>query len=164
MTYVAPVYLTPEDKGAFQDIEIKINPAIRDAKNAESEIASLKRRLDPETAPGWGNNDPDFINERIAGGQRLIDNVEKRSLEYVHCPVCRGHGNWNLRLDAYGPGQHFQAFCSQCSGYGWVRRGSANETCVHKWRDITPSPAPYSCWHLEKCTGCGQEREVDSSG
>ncbi len=29
----------------------------------------------------------------------------------VPCPKCKGHGYWNLTLDAYGPGKHFQSLC-----------------------------------------------------
>ena len=52
--------------------------------------------------------------------------------EVVECPVCKGYGEWNLQLDAYGEGKHFQASCFQCNGWGWVERGSKHESCIHK--------------------------------
>lgn len=86
------------------------------------------------------------------------------------CPLCLGHGKWNLRLDAYGGGRHFQAHCCQCNGYGWVRDGSLNATCIHEETELSSSecraagvPHYGMCWHVYRCTKCGHIRSVDSS-
>jgi len=76
---------------------------------------------------------------------------------FVLCPVCHGHGCWNLLLNRYGPGQHFQAFCRQCWGWGWVEDG----TCVHDFREVAPDQ-PFRCWHTERCTKCGRTRSYSS--
>jgi hypothetical protein len=78
----------------------------------------------------------------------------------VKCPVCKGYGGSVLQVDAYGKGKHFQCFCSQCNGWGWVDANSADATCVHEWDEKNIG----NCLHLWTCTKCGQSREVDSSG
>ena len=84
-----------------------------------------------------------------------------RKQEWVHCPLCHGHGNWNLTLNAYGPGQHFQAFCRQCWGWGWVEKDSPSVTCIHKFVEIAPDQ-PFRCWHTIRCTECGEKRSYSS--
>jgi len=87
---------------------------------------------------------------------------------WVHCPVCHGHGYWNLRLNAYGkPGdppaqRHFRAFCRQCWSWGWVKTESTDSSCVHEFKEIAPDQ-PWRCWHTIKCTKCGETRSYDSS-
>ena len=78
----------------------------------------------------------------------------------VLCPVCKGYGGSVLRVDAYGKGKHFQCFCSQCNGWGWVAAGGEDATCVHEWNEENIG----NCLHLWTCKKCGQKREVDSSG
>lgn len=76
------------------------------------------------------------------------------------CPVCHGHGRWNLRRDEYGPGKHFQAFCRQCWGWGWVKPG-LDATCVHDFKAVAPDQ-PFRCWHTIACTKCGTKRSYSS--
>jgi hypothetical protein len=86
------------------------------------------------------------------------------------CPKCKGHGGWNLRLNAYPLHNydnipenrhrfsHFRAACGACWSWGYLQPG---QTCVHEWshyRNIG------NCLNEWKCTICGQIREVDSSG
>lgn len=78
----------------------------------------------------------------------------------VLCPQCKGHGRWNLTLDAYGKGQHFQASCAQCWGWGWVEKGTTHETCIH---DFSDQRSVGRCLHEWKCVKCGYSVEVDSS-
>lgn len=75
----------------------------------------------------------------------------------VTCPKCHGHGYWNLRLNAYGPGKHFQALCSQCMG--WGRLTAADAACVHDWA-VTRTGR---CLVESTCTKCGKGRVIDSS-
>jgi hypothetical protein len=66
----------------------------------------------------------------------------------VECPVCNGGSTGDT------------PFCSHCWGYGWVDRGTLNETCPgHKWKheDIGRCMTQISC-------ACGASRIVDSSG
>lgn len=88
------------------------------------------------------------------------------------CPMCKGHGGWNLKLRSYPlhdkedtpenrhKYSHFRASCSQCWGWGFVEPGSADETCIHdydqKWE------AMHDCrW---TCKKCGKTFMVDTSG
>ncbi len=84
------------------------------------------------------------------------------------CPVCKGYGGWNLRLDAYGPGQHFQAHCSQCNGWGWV--SECDRDCVHDSKELSQAECRDRkiehwgmCYHVYVCTKCGRIRAYDSS-
>lgn len=78
----------------------------------------------------------------------------------VKCPVCSGYGGSVLIVDAYGKGKHFQCFCTQCNGWGWVEKGGDDASCVHEWTEEGIG----NCLHLWTCKKCGQKREVDSSG
>jgi hypothetical protein len=91
--------------------------------------------------------------------------------EYVLCHVCKGHGKWNLKLHAYGPSKHFQAGCSQCNGWGWVMRGSLDDTCErHDWsRELSIAECKEAgidhfgnFWHVRKCSKCGDIWSYDS--
>lgn len=81
---------------------------------------------------------------------------------YVHCPVCKGHGYWNTKLNAYGPGKHAQMFCSQCWGWGWVLKDTPDATCIHEWK-LGEAPELGRCMHRDICTKCGTDRVYDSS-
>ena len=89
----------------------------------------------------------------------------------VECPVCQGYGGWNLKVDAYGEGKHFQCMCSQCWGWGYVNKGSVDETCIHemeekskKWCDDNGVYHAGNCYHVQKCTKCWKVSAYDSSG
>lgn len=78
----------------------------------------------------------------------------------VACPVCKKHGHWNLLINEYGPGKHFQATCCQCNGWGYVEENSLDATCIHKWK---------TWWarmfeRHDKCEKCGREKIYDTSG
>lgn len=81
--------------------------------------------------------------------------------DYVLCPKCHGHGKWNLTVDAYGPGKHFQGACSQCWSWGWVAPDSTDTTCLHTFKEIAPDQ-PFRCWHTVQCTQCGTKRSYSS--
>lgn len=96
---------------------------------------------------------------------------EEDKTKLVKCPVCKGHGGWNIKLDAYGKGKHFQAFCTQCTGWGWVIKGSKDETCIHETEEISHKEAQklgVQTWgmfcHVYRCKKCGQTAAYDSSG
>lgn len=78
------------------------------------------------------------------------------------CPICQGHGGWNLAVNCYRSrddpqNAHFRTMCGACWGYGYLQPG---QTCPHEWQhDRTIG----RCLHVWKCTKCGAEREVDSS-
>lgn len=89
---------------------------------------------------------------------------------WVQCPLCSGHGGWNLKLNAYRMHghadtpenrhrfSHFRANCSQCNGWGFV--APDNTACIHKWvqnRNVG------RCLNEYKCSGCGKISVVDSS-
>lgn len=80
---------------------------------------------------------------------------------HVPCPKCHGYGGWNLTLNAYGPGKHFQASCSQCWGWGWVKAGTSDVTCLHSFKEIAPDQ-PFRCWHTIRCEACGETRSYSS--
>jgi DnaJ-class molecular chaperone len=81
--------------------------------------------------------------------------------DYSVCPSCEGHGGWNLELDAFGPGKHFQAGCLQCSGWGWVKANSPSATCVHDWEEI---PTGRMFDNHVRCKKCNHSEHYDSSG
>lgn len=89
----------------------------------------------------------------------------------IECPVCKGYGGWNLRLNAYGAGKHFQAFCSQCWGWGWVVKGSKDSKCIHEMMELSQEECENkgikhwgNCWHVTECKKCGEINSYDSSG
>lgn len=85
--------------------------------------------------------------------------LEPNSTRTVLCPKCKGHGGWHLSLNAYGPGEHFDAVCSQCDGFGWVEPGP-DATCIHEWEEKAIGRCRQR-WTCKK--GCGVSREIDSS-
>ena len=102
--------------------------------------------------------------------------------EFKHeCPKCKGHGGWNLMLNAYGlpPGyennitnrhkySHFRAHCAQCNGWGYT---ILSETCIHVFdRELNPDECRMRdishfgrCWHVVECSKCGKVNAYDSS-
>lgn len=86
------------------------------------------------------------------------------------CPVCKGHGGWNLTLNAYPLHNyadtpknrhyqsHFRAHCMHCNGWGWTSPG---EQCSgHEWKHVRNTG---NCLNLYECTKCGKRWEIDSS-
>ena len=88
----------------------------------------------------------------------------------VECPRCKGHGGWNLRLNAYPLRgyentpenrhlySHFRAGCSHCQGHGYVTPENADH--VHQWVFVEITG---NCLSLHRCKVCGREWEIDSS-
>jgi hypothetical protein len=99
----------------------------------------------------------------------------------VECPACKGHGGWNLRVNAYPLHHyrdtpenrhlhaHFRAGCNQCYGWGWV--APENAVCVHDFsrvlsiRECAERNIPHNgaCWHVYECVKCGKTMAQDSS-
>lgn len=77
------------------------------------------------------------------------------------CPKCKGHGYWNLRINAYRgdtPAQrHFRACCSVC--YGWGYTSNPNQ-CSHEWQWERNTG---KCLNQYRCTVCNAITEWDSS-
>lgn len=100
----------------------------------------------------------DYLNpgdHRSFDGHTVVQNSSP--LQYKHCPKCAGHGRWNLRVDAYGPGRHFVGVCDHCSGWGLV---DVNQTCVnHNWKHTANLGR---CYNEYTCTHCGAVSRVDS--
>lgn len=98
--------------------------------------------------------------------------IPKRSqpdgLELIYeCPKCHGHGMWNLRLHAYGSGNHFPCSCGQCHGWGYV--AEADRSCLHEYRELSPTEClgrriahHGMCWHVVECVYCGRCLSYDS--
>ncbi len=88
----------------------------------------------------------------------------------VACPKCKGHGGWNLRLNAYplhgkddNPENrhkfsHFRASCSHCQGWGYVTSDNADH--VHDWVWVRNTG---NCLNLHECSICKRQWEIDSS-
>jgi len=85
------------------------------------------------------------------------------------CPVCKGHGGWNLQLNAYSLHSladtaenrhryaHFRSSCSQCMGYGWT----TELTCIH---DYQKEEQLEMFQQLYRCSKCDSYQVWDSSG
>ena len=96
---------------------------------------------------------------------------EKHHGEGVECPKCHGYGGWRLRLNAYGPGVHFNASCFQCNGWGYVNKHGEDAYCVHEYKEISQTECCElgiqhfgMCWHVTRCVKCGRVTSYDSSG
>lgn len=98
---------------------------------------------------------------------------EKRE-PLAECPKCKGRGGWNLRInDCPLPANmentrenrhrycHFQASCSQCSGWGFVSH-QRDVDCVHE--PVQTAHDGNRCLTNYRCSKCGYEYQVDSSG
>lgn len=90
--------------------------------------------------------------------------------DYVHCAKCHGYGGWHLRVNAYGPGQHFNCFCEQCGGKGWVRKDHPSANCAHASIELSREECSKRnlthygrCWHTTECQKCGHISGYDSS-
>jgi hypothetical protein len=101
----------------------------------------------------------------------------------VLCPVCKGYGGWVLTENAYplpkghedtaenrAKYRHFRAHCGQCTGWGWVPRGSADAQCVHEYKELSQETARAKgvehfgmCWHVYECAKCGHHKSTDSN-
>lgn len=93
---------------------------------------------------------------------RSKERAEQTFKDVVICPACKGHGSFNLLLDAYGKGRHFQGGCANCNGWGYVETNSPNAHCIHEY-DYGNGKTIEHCLHTYKCKKCGHEIMVDSS-
>lgn len=90
------------------------------------------------------------------------------------CPVCKGHGGWNLKLNNYRlrpdmadtpenrhKHSHFRSSCSQCNGWGFVDN-QLDLNCVHTMVRVRHDNV--RCLSDYRCSkGCGCEYQIDSS-
>jgi hypothetical protein len=88
----------------------------------------------------------------------------------IECPQCKGHGGWNLTLNAYHLHgkentpenrhlfSHFRASCSHCHGHGYVAPEDAGH--IHDWQRAKPMGR---CLNLYECSICKKAWIVDSS-
>lgn len=93
--------------------------------------------------------------------------------EWVLCPLCKGHGRWNLELNAYGPQRHFQGACNQCNGWGYVDTARPQDlTCIHDYQEVGRerrvqlgySGSLFRGEHVWECRHrCGAHKLIDSS-
>jgi hypothetical protein len=83
------------------------------------------------------------------------ENWDPERLKY--CPVCRGHCEYNLKIDAYGPGRHFRGVCAHCNGSGLV---DIRQTCdEHVWKHTRELGR---CYNEYTCVKCGAVHHIDS--
>ena len=73
------------------------------------------------------------------------------------CHICSGHGCWNLKLNAYGQGRHFQSICDHCQGYGWI---DSNINCQR--HNFVLKKNLGRCFNRYECSECGIIRDIDS--
>ncbi|NIN00473.1 MAG: hypothetical protein GTO24_21045 [candidate division Zixibacteria bacterium] len=89
--------------------------------------------------------------------------------DLILCPLCHGHGGWNLKLNAYGEGRHFRSNCRQCNGWGWVKPEDAE--CIHVFKELGVEECRERgiahwgmCFHVYECVNCDRITSADSSG
>jgi hypothetical protein len=91
----------------------------------------------------------------------------------VECPMCKGHGGWNLALNQYNlpPGysdisenrhqfSHFRQSCGNCMGWGYVSPEQAAKCNGHVWK---PFQNLGRCYTRYRCIHCNQTADFDSS-
>ena len=89
--------------------------------------------------------------------------------DYVSCPVCKGHGGWNLSLNSFPLHgkentaenrhlySHFRCSCNQCNSLGWT---SKENVCIHDMIHVAKIGA---CLNTYECSKCNTTMQVDSS-
>lgn len=87
---------------------------------------------------------------------RGLEKLPKPPYRPFECFVCHGFGKWILTRDAYGPGKHFLASCSDCGGYGYT---VYEITHRHDWK-FTANLG--RCFNRYTCSICGKVDDVDS--
>lgn len=112
------------------------------------------RPTDPGAFDGLEKQQPEPASKVL--GHYATPRVD--SVPVVECAKCLGHGEWNLQLNAYGPGKHFRASCNNCTGWGYVPATQGGH--IHEWdRGETVG----RCLTRYTCMGCKEVRDVDSS-
>lgn len=105
--------------------------------------------------------DPDYRKDRKTPEQKELEFLKYYSFQpHLKCAACEGWGGGVIRVDAYGPGKHFEEFCSQCVGWGFVT-DKRSSVCVHA---AGPARNAGNCLRNYTCTKCGYVWQVDSSG
>ncbi|MDY7523282.1 hypothetical protein [Sphingomonas sp. 10B4] len=68
------------------------------------------------------------------------------------CPVCKGHGQWNLEIDLVSF-RSKRAICNHCQGAGWVETGDD----PHGVPDIERDAAGHPRWYTRIVPDVPQE-------
>jgi DnaJ-class molecular chaperone len=101
----------------------------------------------------------------------FVDHPKQKSRGdgYKECPRCKGHGGWNLELNAYNLHgrentpenrhvfSHFRSMCGVCNGYGYIHN---SQTCEHDWKSHKNVGR---CLNEYICIHCSKIELVDSS-
>jgi hypothetical protein len=75
---------------------------------------------------------------------------------WVECSKCEGHGKWHYRKGQLGA---TKMHCGQCNGWGWVLKGSNDETCIHEWKH---ERLAMRCMHRKTCIHCAKSMEYST--
>jgi len=104
-----------------------------------------------------------FLNEKSKDA--FVDFPKPKQRKKV-CQKCKGHGGWNLKLNAYPLHDkkntkknrhlfsHFRASCSACWGYGFLQNSTICPKSKNQGHDFD---------HNFKCKKCKKQLHVDSS-
>lgn len=114
---------------------------------------------------------PVFLQPGVDPDDEVFFDMEKKALPVtryadlsdltVECALCFGYGGWRLELNAYGPGKHFDATCSNCNGWGYVNPAVCDGVTVqHNFKTTHTA----NCYWEGVCTTCGMRKVIDSSG
>lgn len=112
---------------------------------------------DPAAFRGWTKKEcPGYaaVMNRLQTGQK----PSKKERLTHECKQCKGYGGWNLKIDAYGIGQHFKCRCPNCYGYGYVLETFKDH--IHNWEYIKDAPRFTSS---KRCTICNQVCDLELS-
>lgn len=112
----------------------------------------------------------DHTNENAFTDFPPIDKEYCQKLGLLHeCPKCKGHGGWNLLLNAYPLHHHpntqenrhkfsnFRARCDHCAGWGFTKNPSDH---IHTW---VKDKVIGRCLTQHRCTQCDMIWTIDSS-
>ena len=66
----------------------------------------------------------------LEGKVKKEPNIERGYTE--PCPTCQGYGGWILRPNAYGEGKHFECWCGDCFGNGYLKPGQEPYSIKYK--------------------------------
>lgn len=102
----------------------------------------------------------------------FVDYPKREPYEaFTHeCQKCKGHGGWNIRLNAYPLRgrentpknrhlySHFRAHCGNCHGWGYVLPAQGDHVHAWEWESKLGN-----CLNRYVCKTCGAINDVDSS-
>lgn len=69
------------------------------------------------------------------------------------CPVCRGHGAWNVEIDLISHRSKRES-CEDCHGAGWIETG-ADPVTGH---DIAMTEHGYPAWGTREISGVPEKK------